>query len=186
MPVRPFYIGESPVTNKQFGDFARVTGRPGLHHWENNRLSKDELDSPVTHVTWDDAVAYARWQGGRLPTSLEWELAARGLERRLYPWGDSFSGERCLCQATGASQPGPVGTFFGGRSPYGCYDVVGNVWEWTSDAGADGEGTRIVRGGSWREPPERVTCAAREARNASEGADDCGFRLVKDLGVGLE
>ncbi len=179
--IAPFYIDENPVTNKQFGEFVLATSRPSPPHWEARPQSKDDLDSPVTHVSWEDAAAYAKWRGGRLPTAAEWELAARGLEKRRYPWGDSFSNDRCLCAKSNGQGPGPVGTFFGGRSPYGCYDMVGNVWEWTADDGEGGK--KVVKGGCWHDPPERVTCAARELRAPSEAYPDCGFRVVKALAV---
>ncbi len=181
--IEPFYIDESAVTNRQYAEFVRATGRPTPAHWEGKRQTKDDYDSPVTNVSWEDAAAYAAWRGGRLPTGVEWELAARGLEPRLYPWGDTFSSDRCLAQPAEAKGPCPVGTFFGGRSPYGCYDMSGNVWEWTADDAPQQEGKKIVRGGSWQDPPERVTCASRDAREERRGYPDCGFRVVKDLTI---
>ena len=179
--VGPLYIGESPVTNRDYREFIMVTNYPVPSHWLETEWNKLLEDMPVTHVSWEDALAYAKWRGARLPTGAEWQLAAGGPEMTLYPWGDKFSTERCNCLDAGSKGPMPAGTHFGGRSFFGCYDMSGNVWEWTSDAAPDDPALNAVRGGSWQDSADRVTCDAHEARDPLEVYPDCGFRCAKDV-----
>ncbi len=104
-------------------------------------------EHPVVYVDLDDARAYAKWAGKRLPTESEWQLAAQGTDGRPWPWGNGFDASRCNCDGKGTI---PVRSLPDGRSPCGCYHMLGNVWEWTESARDDGH-TRFVmiRGGSW-------------------------------------
>ena len=88
---------------------------------------------PVRGVTWRDASAYAEFVGKRLPTEAEWEKAARGTDGRIYPWGSSWTPERLRIGFDFDEGPGRVGQISAGRSPYGCFDMAGGVWEWVSD-----------------------------------------------------
>jgi len=85
----------------------------------------------VTHINQFDALAYCSWAGGRLPTEAEWEYAARGGDQRIFPWGNQF--EPSLLHHNSQSGPTTVTNFSGGASPFGIYNMAGNVLEWTSD-----------------------------------------------------
>lgn len=148
-----FEIDETPVTNVEFRRFVEATGyvteaerlRSSPRTWR----TKGHLDDhPVVCVSYDDAHAFSEWASKRLPTADEWKKACRGPNGWIYPWGEDFDVNRCN---TAESQDGwettPVRHFPAGRSPYGCFDMVGNVEEWTSTV-ADGD-YKIILGGSW-------------------------------------
>ena len=129
-----YYIDETPVTNGMYEAFVARTGRrtpPGF------RAQGDDWGShPVVGVTWEDALAYARWVTRRLPTEAEWEKAARGVDGRSWPWGDEPpEGQDPPVANLGDEDgaPSPVGSFPEGRSPIGALDMAGNVWEWCQD-----------------------------------------------------
>ena len=140
-----YEIGRYPVTHAQFAEFVRRTGlaiAPEMG-WRLARLGQEppeeKLDHPAAGMTWDEAVAYCRWlseQTGRpyrLPNEAEWEKAARGADGRRYPWGDSADAERCNVLESGNGMTTAVRVYSPiGHSIYGCADMVGNVWEWTS------------------------------------------------------
>ncbi len=157
-----YYIGKYEVTVGQFRKFCNATGKtmPEQPSWNNRD------DHPVVNVNWNDAKAYCDWAGLRLPTEAEWEKAARGSEARVYPWGSTWDNTKCNSSENGDSysNTSPVGSFPSGVSPYGCYDMAGNVWEWCNDwyggnyygssptsnpAGPSSGTYRVLRGGSW-------------------------------------
>lgn len=149
----PFAIDATPVTNARFADFLRESGyRPRhpeafLRHWEGaDRPPAGLEDHPVVFVDLDDARAYARWAGKRLPTEEEWQYAAQGADGRRWPWGDELRADLCNGDGRGTT---PVGAYPGGKSPFGCLDLCGNTWEWTESERSDGR-TRfaILKGGS--------------------------------------
>ena len=127
-----------PVSNAQYALFTAATGHAPPEHWNGKRPARGLESHPVVKVSWHDALAYCRWLGEvtrqpvGLPSEAEWEKAARGADdARAYPWGDGFDASRCNIGESGFGGTTPVGVFVNGASPYGCLDMVGNVWEWT-------------------------------------------------------
>lgn len=153
--LTPYAIGLTPVTNAEFARFLAVTGyRPDvpdnfLKHWVAGRVPAGLEDHPVVYVSLEDARAYAAWAGARLPTEDEWQFAAQGAEGRRYSWGDDWQADRCNHGQYGSGTT-PVRRFPDGRSPFGLYDLCGNVWEWTESERSDGR-TRfaLLKGGSY-------------------------------------
>ncbi len=151
MSLPAFYIDKYEVTTRLYAKFLQATRQL----WsEVSRVG--DGDRPVIGVTWEEAEAYCRHYGKRLPTEQEWEKAARGTDGRRYPWGNEEPTSRHAhfnkcCQWNGYGTLATVGSYEAGKSPYGLYDLAGNVWEWTSSvynpAGKWKNG--VIRGGSW-------------------------------------
>jgi formylglycine-generating enzyme required for sulfatase activity len=152
--LAPYAIDLTPVTNAEFARFLKATGyKPSqtanfLKHWKNGTPPPDLENHPVVYVDLDDARAYAKWAGKRLPTEEEWQYAAQGSDKRTYPWGNGF--QETFCNSGKSAGTTSVTAFPKGRSPFGCYDMCGNVWQWTESERSDGR-TRfcIIRGGSF-------------------------------------
>ncbi|HET8580156.1 MAG TPA: SUMF1/EgtB/PvdO family nonheme iron enzyme, partial [Nitrospiraceae bacterium] len=145
--VDSFYIGKYEVTNRQYHTFVKSTGHrppenedPKYSIWRKDTMLDGIGELPVINVSWDDAVAFCKWAGGRLPTEAEWEKAARGTDGRRYPWGnDPVTGNRSNFSIENITfWDGPAtlarkDQYDYGRSPYGAYEMAGNVWEWVQD-----------------------------------------------------
>ena len=158
--VDSFYIDKFEVTNADYQKFINATGHAAPRHWENRKHPEGEDNLPVVYVNWKAASAYCQWVGKRLPTEIEWEKAARGTDARIWPWGNEFDITKCNVESWDGSGSKPVGSYPQGISPYGVYDMGGNVWEWTSSwydaypgstftAKEFGQEYRVLRGGSW-------------------------------------
>lgn len=163
--LKAFWIDKFEVTNYQYKKFIDVTKRRSPNHFENRTFPEDEIDHPVTFVSWKDAKAYCKWADKRLPADQEWEKAARGTKAQIYPWGDVYdtnkvnSPQRWMeLKLEGGTTP--VGAFEEGKSPYGLYDMSGNVWEWTASwyeaypgntdsSESYGQIYKTLKGGSW-------------------------------------
>jgi hypothetical protein len=159
------FVARAPVTNAEYARFVADADHKPPQHWKSKTPPKEITDHPVVYVSWNDATAYAEWAGMRLPTEEEWEKAARGIDGREYPWGDWEKG-RCNTEETGIGTTTPVGQYSpGGDSPYGCADMAGNVWEWTSSEWRLGSGTYVMRGGSWAWDQGDARCAYRSRHN---------------------
>lgn len=197
-----FYIDKYEVTNRQYKAFIAVTGHDapvdifeGIYSWKKNSPPSGQEDIPVTHVSWFDADAYCRWAGKRLPIEAEWEKAARGTDGRQWPWGNDLRGKACNIKYTGPGRILPVGNMPEDVSPYGVYDMCGNVSEWTSSwylpyEGSSlqretfGEQFKVTRGGSWIMPAIPYSRVAYRANTSSIDFKHrgIGFRCVKDVG----
>ncbi|MHB8417255.1 MAG: formylglycine-generating enzyme family protein [Myxococcales bacterium] len=138
---------------------------------------------PVTDVTWEQARDYCRWLGRRLPGEAEWELAARGTDGRLYPWGDAPPSCARAHTSDCGEDPADVGGRPAGASPYGVLDMAGNVDEWVEDpyraygqAPTPASGQRVARGGAVDAWHSRSTCRNALAPSAHDGL--LGFRCA--------
>ncbi|MEE9274458.1 MAG: SUMF1/EgtB/PvdO family nonheme iron enzyme [bacterium] len=203
-----FYIDRFEVSNDAYARFVAETGHPfprlrgggprwggdwSRFSWKKGRPPLGAGDLPVTLVSWFDAEAYCAWVGKRLPTEAEWEKAARGTDRRVYPWGDAFAAGRANA---GKKYEGPVpgGSFPGGASPYGVMDMAGNVAEWVSDyydpayyavaparnpKGPARGGLRSARGGYWSQPPEVARTDRRFSGPPAGRHGGVGFRCAR-------
>jgi len=204
--LKPYFMDRAEVTNSEYKKFLEATHycpsditnflklwkRPdgkGSSPWEW-AYPEGKESHPVVYVDLDDARAYARWAGKRLPREEEWQYAAQGEELLLWPWGNEFNPSLCNGDSDDTT---PVDNYTEGASPFGCLDMSGNVWEWTESERDDGH-TRyaIVRGGSYLIVKGSLwyTSVGAQACNTHEklplmypGLDRClniGFRCVKD------
>lgn len=198
--LRPFAMDTVPVTNGQFARFLREAGyQPRfaerfLAHWVKGAVPAGFEDHPVVYVDLEDARAYARWAGKRLPTEEEWQWAAQGGDGRRYPWGNDLpTAENHYCNGTGPTTT-PVRQFPAGRSALGLLDLCGNTWEWTESERNDGINRfAILRGGSYFKAkgsdwymdggPQEVSFGCK-CLLTWPGLDRCGtvgFRCALDL-----
>jgi sulfatase modifying factor 1 len=195
-----FYMDVDEVTASRYAKFLAATGQTSRPEgWGGLDLSS-RGDRPVIGVSWQEANAYCRWAGKRLPTEAEWEKAARGTDERAYPWGNAAPSPTLANfgkRQTNAYRDGlaPVGSHVAGKSPYEINDLAGNVSEWVADwyvedlptdvawnptGPASGKG-KVIRGGGWYDPPDRLRSAKRFYASPGNRADDLGFRCAQDV-----
>lgn len=187
--VRPFFIDVTEVTNEAYFEFVKATDHAAPQTWSKGAIPVGQEKFPVTGVSWYDALEFAAWSGKRLPTEAEWEFAARGNDNRTYPWGDLWS----VDSANVSSKSGIREVGSGIVSPFGLYDMAGNVWEWTaSDAKSYAGGKQIpwsrlrlkvIRGGNSQSDSRTAAATFRGFYGATgeKEYNSTGFRCVKDL-----
>lgn len=215
--VQSFRFMRFEVTNAEFAAFVATTGyvtdpeRTGRGwvwagswrevsgaDWRNptgpSSLIAGNEDHPVVQVSQRDAARFCRHYGMRLPSELEWEFAARGTDRRRFPWGNdpptqegeahfaNFGTVACcaLNDSDGFATTAPIGSFPRGRSPFGIEDMAGNVWEWTADPVAGADGQVALRGGGWGNNPYCLRVSYRHGNPPDIGLDMVGFRCAAD------
>jgi eukaryotic-like serine/threonine-protein kinase len=228
-----FWIDQTEVTNAMFQKFADATGyRTDTEKTGSGRVfdlttkkwtetkgvdwlhprgpvsSQSGPDHPIVQISWNDAAAYCAWAGRRLPTEAEWEKAARGSDRRTYPWGNqpvagnllNFADRTLEINAADKNVDdsyqftAPVGHYPAGASPYGAFDMAGNVWEWVADwydetyyasspaknpTGPASGTARVMRGGSWDVDALWVTTTRRGGYDLYHGSSNIGFRCAR-------
>ncbi|HEX5709417.1 MAG TPA: SUMF1/EgtB/PvdO family nonheme iron enzyme [Pyrinomonadaceae bacterium] len=191
--VQPFLVAETEVTNEQYREFVKARGYKAPAGWKDGDFPPGAALEPVAGVTWEDAVEYCKWLSGevgaevRLPTEAEWELAARGREGLKYPWGNEWDDRAADCEES-HGRVRAVKSFPAGKSPWGAYDMAGNVWEWVSDDARDEEGRprtkdgvtmKIAKGGSAVEKRKFVSATSRfDELLPTSSKPGIGFRYV--------
>ncbi|MDH4083408.1 MAG: formylglycine-generating enzyme family protein [Nitrospira sp.] len=230
-----FLMDRFEVTNQAYATFVQATGHRAPENsnqaatlWANNQPLPGIERHPVVNVSWDDAAAYCRWVGKRLPTEAEWEKAARGTDGRRYPWGNewdftmansaSYWAQRTIEFTSGADWDAfwvkgdgarlakekgiqgevltmPMDSFPQSVSPYGLFDMAGNVAEWVQDwydpnyyrqallsdpPGPSRGAIKAMRGGSWLKPARSLRTSDRDWGTMDSRPSGTGFRCAKD------
>jgi formylglycine-generating enzyme required for sulfatase activity len=198
-----YSIGKYPVTNREYQAFIKDMGYKPPQGWDVDQYPAEKGDHPVVYVSWEDANAFCKWlsektsKAYRLPTEAEWERAARGEDGRIWSWGNEFGEKNANTVETNIGDTTSVGQFSPqGDSPYGCADMIGNVWEWCADwfdkneykkrhgqkienpqGPQKGDG-RVLRGGSFFSFRRDARCALRRRNLPSLSLGYYGFRVA--------
>jgi len=205
-----FSIGKYPITNREYQAFVREAKYTPPHGWDGDQFPAEKGSHPVVNVSWNDATAYCKWlsektkKNNRLPTEAEWEKAARGEDGRVYPWGNDFDPKKANTSEAKIGDTSDVGKFSPqGDAPYGCADMIGNVWEWCGDwfkedeykqrqgsAVKDPQGSetgeyRVLRGGSFYLNRGSARCAHRLGLDPLYTVDYLGFRVASSPIISL-
>ena len=203
-----FYMDSQEVTVEQFREFVDESGH-GYGRWSEVEKYSPDDKHPMVYVTWNDAVAYCKWAGKRLPTEAEWEYAARGgLTGKQYPWGNRITHDYANYAGMGGkdpwdnpkdkwdSQTAPVRSFE--PNGYGLYDMAGNILEWCADWYDNGyygrsptknpkgpnsspSGWMVLRGGSWLGDIKALRVSRRSHRSPTSADNSYGFRCAADI-----
>jgi toxoflavin biosynthesis protein ToxD len=214
-----FEIARIPVTNALYAAFVSATGAQAPSTWRGPQPPATLHNYPVADVSWDAANAFCEWLNQeivdcrlqiadydraqstaynlqstiRLPSEAEWERAARGIDGRVFPWGDTWDVAHANTRESAIAGTTPAGAYPGGASAAGCLDMAGNVWEWTASldrpypyAADDGRedprapGRRILRGGCYANPHGYARCACRFRLLPAVRNPFMGFRLARN------
>lgn len=187
-----FYIDKHEVTNEQYLKFVEATGSKSPLFYSDPNFNNPK--QPVVGINYKDAVTYAIRFGKRLPTEAEWEKAARGNDRRIYPWGNDFVQSNCNSYENQLKSPSTIGRYPEGASPYGVMDMAGNVSEWVHDGynrdyyqkspyknpqgHTENNVTRITRGGDYNSTSTSVTSVCRSQNGEVSAFPNIGMRCV--------
>lgn len=193
-----YYLDHYEVTQAEYERFVKMTkrGKPFVPVFDDDASKILKPDYAAMGMSWFDAEAYCLWAGKRLPTEAEWEKAAKGEGTRTYPWGDAIGPASANLEGEedGYKYLAPPGKFVAGRSPYGLYDMAGNVAEWVADSyddkyyarttyrdpkGPEDGQNKVIRGGSWRESPTGARIAKRFQAKPWRTDATIGFRCAK-------
>ena len=169
MELPDFSIDRWVVSNAEYAEF-----QPLHRHF----YPPHEADFPAVNVSYEEAVEYADWLGKRLPTEEEWEKAARGEDGRKFPWGDIFEVDLVNSGESERRAPLPVTALEGGASPYGCLQMSGNVWEWTSTPWEPDSPLMAKKGGCALNFAPLMHASARYEDPPETRLRWAGFRLV--------
>ncbi len=196
--VGAFWIDRTEVPNGtyeicvQAGD-CKPPAKHNSNGIDNYYGNPQYADYPVIFVSWSDAQNYCDWAGERLPTEAEWEKAARGTDRRMYPWGNTAPDPTLANFGDNKWDVVAAGNYPAGASPYGALDMAGNVWEWVADwygsnyyssspaenpTGPDSGTGKVLRGGSWNFDVPGLRTSYRLSKDPTYTAPDAGFRCV--------
>ncbi|MGQ0812347.1 MAG: formylglycine-generating enzyme family protein [Nitrospiraceae bacterium] len=204
--VDTYSIDTYEVTNGRYIEFVKATGHRVPHNpknptrnlWQGEAITESLTNRPVINVDWFDAEAYCKWAGKRLPTEAEWEKAAKGNQDRRFPWGNVEPTAKHLNynqQWIGEKTLMPVGSYDAGKSPYGAYDMAGNVWEWVADwydpryyetspannpKGPENGTKKVIRGAGWQNETPTVRIFTRVDSDPTVRNESTGFRCAAD------
>jgi formylglycine-generating enzyme required for sulfatase activity len=200
--LKPYRIGKFPVTNQEYKEFLVATHHPEIPtSWEFRRYPAERANHPVYTITQASADAYANWltqetgRAFRLPTEAEWEWAATGSDGREFPWGNTFNADYANTCETGIFNTTPIGAFIEGQSPFGVFDMAGNVEEYVCDNYApyadaafikdhlvDIHGQyRVARGGGFARFRDLLRTKRRHGHNPKSPTYVMGFRLAESV-----
>lgn len=183
-----FFLDKTEVTNRQYQEYCQATGYPAPPHWKSGTFPEGEEEFAVSHINWYEASAYAAWGGKRLPTEAEWEKAARGTDKRTFPWGNNWDEDRTI---SNRSRSFKVATKPTGASPFGALDMAGNLFEWTAswyDAYPNaphkfaefGTQMRVIRGGGFDGTETLARTYYRSVAYPRTRSEWIGFRCARD------
>ena len=169
-----FYMDKYLVINEQYKKFVDYSGIKEPDAWKDSRFAGTK--QPVVGLTYKDIQAFAKWSGKFIPTEQQWEKAARGNDGRIYPWGNKY--EETFLNIN--QRIGCVNNIDNvmNISPYGCYDMLGNAWEWTSTSWEGDDLQKVIRGGGWASLPREVNCYTRQKFSIDDSNLMIGFRLA--------